>query len=457
MDGDSIRLLLIFCVLVLFSAYFSCTESCMMLMNKIRIKQQAEDGNKRAKHALYISNHFEKALSTLLIGNNIVNAATASVATLLVLRLFEGHDPDMVNLIGTLCTTGIVFLFGEMIPKTLAGDRTDTLSLVLVPSLRPLMKLLTPLSALFTGVSSLMTRCFKADDLPTITEDELIDIIDTAEEEGVVDEEQSDLLKSAMEFSGTTASNVMTPLDQIVAIDISETPAEIMAKFRECQHSRFPVYDTNMDHMIGYLPMRVFLREYFKNPNVSVRELLVPPFCVRSDAKIDDLLTIMRQHKFYMAIVKEEQKTVGIVTIEDFLEELVGDIWDESDEIDQTFTKLGGNRYRVDTHMTLGEALSRLNCPPPDARLEKTPLIAWIFEMFRHIPELGESFRYRNMEITVDQIDGHRVSFIEIYIDNDFVPDDQAESDEDPVVGASETTDATDTAFDEAAEEVTTV
>ena len=451
MDGDSIRLLLIFCVLVLFSAYFSCTESCMMLMNKIRIKQQAEDGNRRAKKALYISNHFEKALSTLLIGNNIVNAAAASVATLLVLRLFEGHDPDTVNLIGTLCTTGIVFFFGEMIPKTLANDRTDTLSLMLVPSLRFLMRILTPLSALFTGITSLVTHLFKTDDLPTITEDELIDIIDTAEEEGVVDEDQSDLLKSAMEFSGTTAANVMTPLEQIVAIDISETPVQIMAKFRECQHSRFPVYDGTMDHIIGYLPIRVFLREYFKNPNVSVRELLVPPFCVRSDAKIDDLLTVMRQHKFYMAIVQDEEKNVGIVTIEDFLEELVGDIWDESDEIDKTFTRLGGNRYRVDTHMTVGEALTRLNCSPPTARLEKTPLIAWIFEKFRHIPTVGESFRYRNMEFTVDQIDGHRVSYVEIYVDNDFVPDEQ-EADEDAVVSV-----AAVPSQDENAEEVTVV
>ena len=426
MDGDSssIQLALIFVMLVLCSAYFSCTESCMMLMNKIRIKQQAEDGDKRAKHALYISNHFEKALTTILIGNNIVNVAAASVATLLVLALFDGSATpvDVVSLIGTLGTTVIVFLFGEMIPKTLAGDRTDTLALKLAPSLRFLMKVLTPLSALFTAISSLISRLCKKEDLPTITEDELIDIIDTIEEEGVIDEDQSDLLKSAMEFSGTTASNVMTPLDQIVAVNILETPAEIMAKFRDSQHSRFPVYDGSMDHMIGYLPMRVFLREYFKNPDVCVRDLLVPPFCVRSDAKIDDLLTVMRQHKFYMAIVQDEQRTVGIVTIEDFLEELVGDIWDESDEIDQTFAKLGGNRYRVDTHMTVGEAMARLNCPPPEERLIKTPLIAWILEMFQHIPKEGETFQYRNMEFTVDEIDGHRVSYVEIYIDNDFVP-----------------------------------
>ena len=422
MDGDSI-LSLIFVALVLCSAYFSCAESCMMMMNKIRIKQQAEDGNKRAKHALYISNHFEKALTTLLIGNNIVNVAAASVATLLVLRLFgEKGDVDLVNLIGTFGTTAIIFLFGEMIPKTLAGDRTDTLALKFAPSLRFLMKVLTPLSALFTALSSLVSRLCKQEDVPTITEDELIDIIDTAEEEGVVDEEQSDLLKSAMEFSGTTAANVMTPMEQIVAVDITESPADIMAKFRESQHSRFPVYDGNTDHMIGYLPMRVFLREYFKDPDVSVRDLLVPPFCVRSDAKIDDLLTVMRQHKFYMAIVQEEQKNIGIVTIEDFLEELVGDIWDESDEIDQTFSKLGGNRYRVDTHMTVGETMNRLNCPPPEERLEKTPLIAFILEMLQHIPEEGEQFQYRNMQFTVDQIDGHRVSYVEVYVDNDFVP-----------------------------------
>jgi CBS domain containing-hemolysin-like protein len=185
----------------------------------------------------------------------------------------------------------------------------------------------------------------------------------------------------------------------------------------------------------------------------SIKSILQEVVFTTEYTRISTLLKQLQKEKVHMAVVSDEYGgVVGIVTLEDVLEELVGDIWDESDEIDQTFTKLGGNRYRVDTHMTLGETLSRLNCPPPEARLEKTPLIAWIFEMFRHIPEMGESFRYRNLEVTVDQIDGHRVSFVEIYIDNDFLPD------EDPAAVADGTLERDgDASFDESTEEVTAV
>jgi CBS domain containing-hemolysin-like protein len=179
-----------------------------------------------------------------------------------------------------------------------------------------------------------------------------------------------------------------------------------------------------LDHIIGYLQTRTFLREYLKQPTVDVRSLMIPAFFVKPTAPIDDLLSTMRQHKFYMAVVREDEadghpsRTLGIVTIEDFLEELVGDIWDESDEIDQTFTKLGGSRYRLDTHMPVGEAFARMNCPPPEPRVAKMPVLAWIIECFHHIPEEGESFTYRNMEVTVDSVEGHRVSYVVIQLDS---------------------------------------
>lgn len=441
MDGGSKRLILIFIILVFLSAVFSCTESAISLMNKIWVKQKADEGNKRARHALYVVNHFEKALTTLLICNNITNIAAAAVATLLVSRLFADLGEGTRNLISTLGATAVVFLFGEMIPKALANDRSETMSLALSPILRFLMKILTPFSALFTRIANLTSRLFKAEETPSITEDELIDIIDTAEEEGVVDEEQSDLLKSAMQFSGTTVANVMTPRDQIQAVSVTAPVSETLELVRRSNHSRLPVYEGDMDHIIGYLQTRAFLREYLKQQAVDVRSLMIPAFFVKPTALIDDLLTTMRQHKFYMAVVREDEtedspsKTLGIVTIEDFLEELVGDIWDESDEIDQNFTKLGGSRYRLDTHMPVGEAFARMNCPPPEPRVAKMPVLAWVIESFRHIPEEGESFTYRNMEVTVDSVEGHRVSYVVIQLDTGLskqVDDAKAVSEKDP-------------------------
>ncbi|MCQ2428736.1 MAG: hemolysin family protein [Clostridia bacterium] len=422
MDEGSIRLILIFAVLVLFSALFSCMESAISLINKIRVRQRAEDGDKRAKSALYVVNHFEKALTTLLILINLTHIAAAAVATLLVGRVFDGSSEGTVNAISTFGATAVIFLLGEMIPKTLANDRSESLSMALSPLLCFLMKLFTPLSAFFTGIAHLSTKLFKAEETPSITEDELIDIIDTAEEEGVMDEEQSDLLKSAMQFSGTTVDNVMTARDAIVAIPVTMSHKELLDVIQNSNHSRLPVYQGDIDHIIGYLQTRSFLREYLKGGEIDLRSLLIPAFFVRPGALIDDLLTIMRQHKFYMAVVSEDDesgvgRTLGIVTIEDFLEELVGDIWDESDEIDPNFSKLGGNRYRIDTHMPVGEAFARMNCPPPESRVAKMPLLAWVIETFRHIPDEEESFTYRNMEVTVDTVDGHRVSYVVIQLD----------------------------------------
>lgn len=421
MDGDSHILVpsIIFISLVILSALFSCMESAISLINKIRVRQRAEDGDRRAKAALYVVNHFEKALTTLLILINITHIASAAVATVLVGRMFDGSSEGVINAVSTFGATAVVFLFGEMIPKTLATDRSESLSVALSPLLCFLMKLLTPLSAFFTWIAALSSRLFKADATPSITEDELIDIIDTAEEEGVMDEEQSDLFKSAMQFSGTTVGSVMTGRDAILAVPVTIPDKELLDVIRSSNHSRLPVYQGDIDHIIGYLQTRSFLREYLKDQSVDIRSLLIPAFFVRPTALIDDLLTIMRQHKFYMAVVSEDDddglgRTLGIVTIEDFLEELVGDIWDESDEIDESFSKLGGNRYRIDTHMTVGEAFARMNCPPPEPRVAKMPLLAWVIETFRHIPAEEETFTYRDMEITVDTVDGHRVSYVVI-------------------------------------------
>ena len=418
-DSGLIVLIVLFVVFVVLGAYFGGSESAFSAMNKIRIKSKADDGDKRAKSAVYISNNFDRALSTLLIGNNITHIAAASVATLIATKLF-GTTPQ-VTLLCTVISTLIVFLFSEMIPKSFANDRSETMALFAAKSLRFLMKVLWPLSALFTllstGVTKLINHFVKRKEEPSMTEEELYQIIDTIEEEGVVNEEQGDMLKSAMDFSQTVAQDVMTMRNDIYAIDISLSNEEILAIVQETKFTRLPVYEGSLDNIIGILHMRVYLKAYMRNPKVDVRSLLLPVFFVSPTSQIDELLTEMRQHKLYIAIVTDESKqTLGLVTIEDFLEELVGEIWDEDDEVDENFLNYGGNRYCINTHMTLGEACERMGTRCPRRQLASRPLISLLLAHFGKMPTEEESFIYYNMEITVKKVENNRAESVVVHL-----------------------------------------
>ena len=420
-QGGVLGLIILFVFLVICGAYFGCAESGFSSMNRIRIKSKADDGDKRAKNAAFISNNFDKALTTIIIGNNIVNIASASIATLIATRLFG--TSDTVSLVCTVVTTLIVFMFSEMIPKAFACDRSETAALFSAGPLRVIMKILAPLSAFFSLISSgftkLAKRFVKHEDEPSITEEELYDIIDTIEEEGVMNEEQGDLFKSALDFSDTHARDVMTMRGDICAIDASLPNSEILSLIQESTHSRMPVYKGDIDHIIGIVHTRSFMREYIRNPRIDIhsKAVLMPAYRVAPDALIDNLLEEMRQHKFYLAVVADEEgKTLGLVTIEDFLEELVGEIWDEDDVFDKNFIKLGGNRFLVNTHMTLGEICSRLGVPPIKSQNPIRPLISVILEHFGSIPEEDESFMLDNLEITIDKVENSRVASVVIHL-----------------------------------------
>ena len=431
MDGDSIRLfllLIVFVALVSCSGYFSGAESAYTTLNKIRIKSQADEGNRKAKRALYITNHFERALTTILVGNNIVNIAAASVATVIAAQLLGGSrlDEDTINIICTVYVTVVVFTFGEMIPKSLAGDRSESIGLLFALPLRLLMKLFTPIVALFSFLNKQVAKVFKPEEEPLITEDELYDIIDTIEEEGIVDEEQSDMLKSALEFSGTTAADVMTVRQDIVFVDVSMSNEQVKDVIMHTTHSRLPVCNGSPDNIVGTLPIRAFLKEYLKNPELELRSLLIPAFFVKSTANIDDLLTIMRQHRYYLAVVIDDKaSTIGIVTIEDFLEELVGEIWDEDDVVDPDFIKLGGNYFRVTSRMTVGEAFSRIGLPAPAPSVAQKPLISFILDTLGRMPEEEERFDFQDVEIIADEVKDGRLTQVVIHIPDDKEDDAQ--------------------------------
>lgn len=426
-ENGIVGLTLLFILFVIGGGFFGGAESAYSAMNKIRAKAKADDGDKRAKKAMYISAHFDKALTTLLIGNNITHIAAASVATLIATRLFG--NTDTVVLWCTIISTLIVFLFSEMIPKSFANDRCDSMSMFVASPVRFLMKLLTPLVAFFTmisrGFTALIEKFVKHEKAPSITEDELYDIIDTIEKEGVMDEEQGDLFKSALDFSGTRARDVMTVRKDIVAINAADSNAAILEQIKSTNHSRLPVYDGDPDHIIGTLPIRSFIRAYLKNPDVRMRSLLIPPYFIKPDALIDDLLTEMRQHKFYLGVVRDENRhTVGIITIEDFLEELVGEIWDEDDVVDNDFVKLGGNRFRVSTHLICGEVCERMGIPCPAAVNPARPILSLLLEKFDKLPDEDDCVTVGGLEFTVGEVTDGRIKDVTIRI----LPDDECDA-----------------------------
>ena len=334
MEGDSLLLIGLFVLCVIFSAYFSASESAFARMNKIRMKNRADDGDKKAKNAMYISNNHDKALTAILIGNNIVNIGAAAIATLLMTKWLPNTDSDTVTILNTLITTVIIFIFGEMTPKTFANDQPDIMARFSGGFLRMIMTILKPLVFLFNIISSAASKLFKGEDTPSISEEDLIEIIEKAEEQGVVDEEQSDLLLSVLDFQDTTAAEVMTPCEKIESIDIKLSNKEIIEILKRTSFSRMPVINGSMDQIVGILSTRAFLKAYLANKNFDIRSILSKPHYVRTTDGIHDLLDNMRNHKKYMAIVRnEDNRVMGLVTIEDFLEELVGEIYDEGDVV----------------------------------------------------------------------------------------------------------------------------
>ena len=425
MGSDSIPLWIIFILCVVGGAYFAATESSFSAANKIKIKALADDGNKRAQGAMYILNKFDKALTTLLLGNNVTKIAGAAVFTILATDIFrelgktdEFLDSFAFSMICSAMSTAIIFLFSEMIPKSFANDRSESVSLFFQGSLRFLMKILKPFSAFFGLISDFVSRLFaKKDAEPSITEDELTEIIETAEEEGIVDEEQGDMMKSAIEFAKTTVGQIMTMERDIDFIRVNATPEEILEIIRTTNHSRLPIKAENSERVVGILRTRTYLIEHKRNPNVRLRSVMKSPYLVKKDAKIDDLLTDMRQYRIQVAMVVDDaKKVIGLVTIEDILEELVGEIFDEEDIVDKNFQTLGGNKYAVNTHMLMSTVYERTALGTAPRRIAGKPLLSFILETLGHIPEEDESFLYENIKFTAKTVEDGRLTEVLVHV-----------------------------------------
>lgn len=415
---DSLPQIILYVVLLFAAAYFAAAESAFSSMNKVRIQLLADEGNKKAKRAIRIADRFDRAITTLLIGTNIAHIGCASLSTIIALNLWGkiyGEGP--VSAVSTVVTTIIVFLFSEMIPKSFAKANAERVALAFAGSFTLVMKLLTPIALVFAGISKLFTKLFPAKEEPTYSEEELVSLIETVEEEGVIDEESSEILQSAIEFSSTTVKDVMTVRDDIFAIEVHTPVAEIRHQIIETNFTRVPVYDTDIDRIIGILNIRTFLKTYMqKKGKFNVRTILTKPCAASADSPIDELFDQMRRNKIYMAVVKDDiDATIGIATIEDFLEEIVGEIFDEDDEVNENFVKLGGFNYEISGSMNVGEAFMLLRYRTAKPAVMAKNIRTWVVEMLGHTPEEDESFIYEDaLEVRVSEVCEGSVVKVEI-------------------------------------------
>lgn len=338
MDDGPLPYILIV-VLILFSGFFSMTETAYSSCNRIRLRVMADDGSKTAKMACKIADKFDSALITILVGNNIVNVFTTSLATLIFLKYIA--DDSVASLVSTIVVTVIVYIFGETIPKSIARERSEGVALFSAYIIRFFMFLFLPVSIIFQGMNFLFKKIFKKKEEPILTEDDFTNIIESIEEEGILEEEESDIIQSAFDFGETIVKDVLTPRNNIFAIDINNINHEMLNNIlMNKNYSRIPVYRGDIDHVIGILHVKTYLREYLKNRKVSIRSTLQKPYIVSSSTNMDMLFEGFRRHKTHIAIVVDKDgKTLGMVTMEDVLEELVGEI----NEID-ILKKKGGKK-----------------------------------------------------------------------------------------------------------------
>ena len=414
MDGDSRLPFILAILLLLCAAYFAVAETAFASASRNKIKTAADRGDSRAESALYVLDHFDRAISTLLIGTNIVHIAAASLVTVAVTRLW-GLNAVSVS---TIVTTIVVFFAGEMLPKSIAKKYPERLSKATAPSLRFFMLLFWPLSSLLTLIGRGAAALTKGDPEISVTEDELYDIIEDMTEEGSLDEEQGDLISSALQFGEVTVESILTPRVDLEAIDIEDSLEEILSQVKSQNHSRLPVYEGSVDNIIGILQIRRFIKAYLhEGQALDLRALLDEPFFIHQSTNIDELLPLMSKNRANMAVVTDNYGgTLGIVTVEDILEELVGEIWDEDDVVEEPIVTLGEGVVLVDADESVSDVMAELDYEDPDEdeELVNTRMGEWAYEQFTSIPRVGDSFRYHALEITVSAMEHNRIRKLKV-------------------------------------------
>ena len=400
-DGSQSTWLIV--ILLLFAAmFFAIAETAFASVSRVRLKTDAERGDKRAEKALYVTDHFDRAITTLLICTNIVHIATASIVTVYVTKRWGISAVS----ISTLITTLVVFFFGEMLPKSIARKYSEQLSLATAGILRFLMTVLKPAAVLLTAIGNAAARMLKGEDEAAVTESDIYDIIEDMAEEGTINEEQSELISSALQFGDVTVESILTSRVDVAAIDINMPQEAILQFIKEQNHSRLPVYEGTIDNIIGILHIRKYIRYYIrKGEALDIKPLLYEPYFIHQSTKIDDLLTIMSRKKINIAVVTDNYGgTLGIVTDEDILEELVGEIWDEDDRAVRNVVPMTDGSYSVNPEEDILDVLDELGVEyteEDEQRIKHKLMNELAYEAFPSIPVAGDSFHYLGTKISV--------------------------------------------------------
>ena len=426
MDPQLVTYLVIIIACVIMSAYFSATETAFTSFNRIRMKTNAEKGDKKAQRVLKLAENYDSLISTILIGNNIVNIAAASLGTLFFTGLLTGSNPDTAATVSTVALTVVVLIFGEITPKTIAKNSPDKFAIFASPMISILLVVFTPFNFIFKQWQKLLAKLAKDDEDKGMTEEELISIIEEAEEDGGIDEEESTLIKSAIEFGDLEVGDIYTPRIDITALPTTTDRANAAKVFSDSGYSRIPIYEGDLDNVVGIL----YYKDFYSLPadrDVPIMEILKPVIYVPKSQKVNDLMKELQEKQLHMAIVTDEYgSTAGIVTLEDILEEIVGDIWDEHDEIIEEIKEVGDGEYEVAGTANIEKLFDELDMEL-DEEMDAVTATGWAMDILEKIPEEGDTFEYNGLDVTVVKMDGRRVDTLHV---SDARPSDEDEDEE---------------------------
>ena len=419
MDSSLIGMTVAIVILVMCSAYFSATETAFTSLNTIRMKTWAENGDKRAARALAVGEDYDKLLSSILIGNNIVNITATTISTLLFTKIFVTYGATISPVVITI----VVLIFGEISPKSVAKEFPERFAMFSAPILRVIILVLTPLNFLFSMWKKLLSKIFKPSGDDGITEEELMGIVDQAESEGGLDAHEGDLIRASIEFNDLDVSDILTPRVDLVAVDEESTMQEVGALFVENGYSRLPIYHETIDNIIGVVHQKDFYKARVRGED-RLAMIKSPVVYTTPNTKIFKLLRILQMNKVHMAVVVDEYGgTEGIVTLEDILEELVGEIWDEHDEVTEFLHKQPDGSYNIDCTTDLDDMYDLFEIK---GECEASTVSGWVLEQIDRIPKQGDHFIAEGLEVTVTAVDNRRVMEINVKP----VPQEKAESDD---------------------------
>ncbi len=404
-------------ICILFSGLFSATETAYSSSSKIRLKNMVNDGNKKATSALVILEDFDKFLTSILIGNNIVNIAAATISTLLFSQLLKGGEGPTVS---TIVITVITLMFGEIAPKSLAKQAPEKFACATVELVNFFEFIFTPLTVVLKGWTWLVNHVVRVEEDENDISDELITMVDEAEKDGDLEEHESDLISAAIEFNDLDVKDVLTPRVDIVAVNITSTHEQIEKAFRFNSFSRLPVYENSVDNIVGVIHEKDFYELMYHNNKGPIRRIIKPVIYTSPNTQISTCMKQLQAAKLHMAVVLDEYGgTEGIITLEDIIEELVGEIWDEHDIVEDFYTKIDDNTWMVKGDAEIDDLIDRFDVEEEDEEFDFITVSGWAISELHHIPKVNEEFTYKNLHVVITKADQRKVLEVKVEINKE--------------------------------------